>query len=153
MKSLFDAPLVEETKQRILHLRPESVRQWGSMSVTQTLAHCTCGMEMAMGTITPKRAPLPAYALGHLIKPMVFRDNQPMRRNSPSAPELFPADSTEREFEHERSRLIATISSFAEQGAPCCSQRPHPFFGSLKPQEWAALMHKHLDHHLRQFGA
>ena len=41
MKDFFHPILVEETKQRILRLRPESERQWGSMAVAQTLAHCT----------------------------------------------------------------------------------------------------------------
>jgi hypothetical protein len=34
----------------------------------------------------------------------------------------------------------------------CCSQYPHPFFGPLKAEQWAILMYKHVDHHLRQFG-
>mgnify|MGYP001794749648 CR=1 FL=1 len=29
----------------------------------------------------------------------------------------------------------------------------HAFFGRMPGQEWAILMYKHLDHHLRQFGA
>ena len=152
MKNLFDAVLVEDTKQRILKLRPGSERQWGSMAVSQTLAHCTSGMEMAMGVINPKRAPFPASVVGLLIKPLIFRDDKPMRRNSPSAPELFPTDPTECEFQYERTKLIAAIDSFATQGGVCCSQHPHPFFGLLKPQQWAILMYKHLDHHLRQFG-
>ncbi|HTJ31289.1 MAG TPA: DUF1569 domain-containing protein [Acidobacteriaceae bacterium] len=153
MKNLFDVTLVEETKLRIQHLRPESSREWGSMSVTQTLMHCTRSIEMAMGTIVPRRAPFPALILGPLIKPLVMRDDRPMRRNSPSAPELFSADSTEQAFEQERGRLIATLDSFVGQGAAGCTRGPHPFFGSLTPQEWSVLMYKHLDHHLRQFGA
>jgi hypothetical protein len=47
MKDLFNPILAEETKQRILQLRHESERQWGSMEVAQTLAHCTSGIEMA----------------------------------------------------------------------------------------------------------
>lgn len=152
MKNLFDATLVEDTKQRVLRLQPGSERQWGRMTVAQTLAHCTSGIEMAMGIVRPKRAPFPAPVLGALIKPLVFRDDQPMRRNSPSSPELFPADAAQCEFHHERDRLIAAIDSFAAQGASCCSPHPHPFFGALHPQQWAVLMYKHLDHHLRQFG-
>jgi Protein of unknown function (DUF1569) len=152
MKDLFDPVLVEDTKQRILHLHPESERQWGSMAVAQTLAHCTSGIEMAMGVIHVKRAPFPASLLGLLIKPLVFRDDRPIRRNSPSAPELFPADSTKCEFISERSRLIAAIESFASQGPGGCSRYPHPFFGPLNPQQWAILTYKHVDHHLRQFG-
>lgn len=152
MKNLFDPILVEETKQRILQLHPDSERQWGSMAVAQTLAHCTSAIEMAMGVIHAKRAQFPATLLGPLIKPLVFRDDKLMRRNSPSSPEFFSADPTQCEFQHERSRLVAAIDSFASQGAACCTSYPHPFFGPLKPEQWAILMYKHLDHHLRQFG-
>ena len=152
MKDFFHPILVEETKQRILRLRPESERQWGSMTVAQTLAHCTAGIKMAMGVIQAKRAPFPATLLGPLIKPLVFRDDKPMRRNSPSSPELLSADPTKCELERERSVLIAAIDSFANQGAACCTGHRHPFFGPLKPEQWAILMYKHVDHHLRQFG-
>ncbi|HEY4354895.1 MAG TPA: DUF1569 domain-containing protein [Acidobacteriaceae bacterium] len=153
MKDLFNQILAEETRQRILQLRPESERQWGRMAVAPILAHCTSGLEMAMGVIKPKRAPFPGNLLGPVIKPLVFRDDKPIRRNSPSSPELFTADSAQCELEHERSRLIAAIDSFASQGAACCSKHPHPFFGPLTPEQWAILMYKHVDHHLRQFGA
>jgi Protein of unknown function (DUF1569) len=33
------------------------------------------------------------------------------------------------------------------------TQKPHPFFGALTVAEWDGLQWKHLDHHLRQFGA
>ena len=105
-----------------------------------------------MGLINPKRAPFPANVMGLLIKPLVFGNDKPMRRNSPSSPELFSADHTKCDLERERGYLIAAIDRFANEGAACCSQHPHPFFGALKPQQWAILMYKHIDHHLRQFG-
>jgi hypothetical protein len=152
MKDLFDPAVVEEIRQRILRLDPASERQWGKMTVAQTLAHCSSSLQMATGDIKPKRAPFPANVIGPLIKPLVFGEDKPMRRNSPSSPELFVEDSAQCEFEGERARLIETIDSFANKGAAGCSQHPHPFFGRLKPRQWAILMYKHLDHHLRQFG-
>jgi hypothetical protein len=109
-------------------------------------------MQMAMGAINPKRASFPANVIGPLIKPLVFGDDKPMRRNSPSSPELFSADPTRCDFERERAQLITAIDRFLTKGSACCSQHPHPFFGPLKPQQWAILMYKHVDHHLRQFG-
>jgi hypothetical protein len=153
MKNLFDPTQVDEVRQRILGLRPESERQWGSMTLAQTLAHCTSAFQMAMGSVNAKRAPFPANILGRLIKPLVFGDDKPIRRNSPSAPELFPADVKQGDFECERAQLVTAVDGFASRGPSCCSQFPHPFFGPLKPQQWAILMYKHLDHHLRQFGA
>jgi hypothetical protein len=152
MKHLFDSTLVEEVKRRILRLGPESERQWGTMPVAVMLAHCTSGFQMAMGTLRPKRAPFPANLIGRLIKPLVFGDDKPMRRNSPSSPELFMADPTQCEFESERARLMQAVDGFVTAGAAGCTNHPHPFFGPLKPQQWAILMYKHVDHHLRQFG-
>jgi hypothetical protein len=152
MKHLFDPTLVEDVQRRILRLRPESERRWGKMPVALVLAHCTSGFQMAMGTINPKRASFPANLIGRLIKPLIFGDDKPMRHNSPSSPELFMADPTECDFERERAQLMQSIDRFVTAGAAGCTQHPHPFFGPLKPQQWAILMYKHVDHHLRQFG-
>jgi hypothetical protein len=72
MKNLFDPTLVEDVKLRIVRLDAESGRQWGKMSLAQTLAHCTYGVQMAMGIINPRRASFPANALGALIKPPIY---------------------------------------------------------------------------------
>ncbi len=29
---------------------------------------------------------------------------------------------------------------------------PHPFFGKMSVKQWCVIAHKHIDHHLRQFG-
>jgi hypothetical protein len=48
MKSLFEAERVEEVKERMSELRPDSQRLWDKMSAAQTLAH-SAAMEMATG--------------------------------------------------------------------------------------------------------
>jgi Protein of unknown function (DUF1569) len=151
MKNLFDAGAVEDVKQRIMRLRLDSERQWGKTPVALVLAHCTSCLQMAMGVVNPRRAPFPGNVIGLLIKPLVLSD-KPMRRNSPSVPELFTADPTQCEFECERDHLIEAIDRFVSLGEACCSRHPHPFFGHLKPDQWATLMYKHIDHHLLQFG-
>lgn len=150
MKNLFDTASVQVIKHRISQLRPESQRLWGSMTVAQTLAHCTSGLEMAMGVVKPKRAPFPADLLGRIIKPLFFRINIPMPRNAGSLPELLSTHPND--FELERSRLIVTIDNFVTQSAVPPTENPHPYFGHLRPQQWAILMYTHADHHLRQFG-
>ena len=72
MKNLFESTLVEDVKRRIMRLHPESERRWGKMPLALVLAHCTSGLQMAMGTINPKRAPFPANVIGPLIKPLVL---------------------------------------------------------------------------------
>lgn len=152
MKDLFDSALVEDIKQRILHLGPESERQWGTMTVAQALAHCTAQINMAMGVITPKRAPFLVNVISLLVKPVFFRIDMPIPRNARSVRELLPADPTQCELGFERTKLITAIDRFVSQGAANHAQNRHPHFGPLRPHEWAVIIYTHVDHHLRQFG-
>ena len=149
MKNIFDPERVSEVKQRIVKLMPQSPRQWGTMTLPQTLAHCTAGIKMAAGEIRPQRA-LVGRILGPLIKPLALGNDQPMRRNSPTAKDLLIAGA--RDLESERTRLYESLDRFAAAGPAGCTTHPHAFFGPLTPDQWAILMYKHLDHHLRQFS-
>jgi hypothetical protein len=149
MKNLFEATTVNELKQRMEQLQPESVRQWGKMNPAQALAHCTAGMELALGDRKPPRM-LIGRIIGLMIKKVAFREEEPMRKNSPTVPGLIVAD--ERDLTVERERLASIIDRFAAAGPAGCTSHPHSFFGVLTPDEWSMWMYKHLDHHLQQFG-
>ncbi len=116
-----------------MSLHPESERQWGNMTLARTLAHCTAGLQMATGVINPQRAPFPASVLGLLIKPLVMGNDKPLRRNSPSSPELFPAHPTQCDLELERAHLISAIDSFCQQGPSLLLAAPTPFLRSAQP--------------------
>ena len=149
MKNLFDVAIANQVKERIDSLRIDSERQWGKMSVAQTIAHCASGLEMALGEIRPPRA-LMGRLIGSAIKPKVVGNDEQFRRNSPTVSELVI--SGERNLDVERVRLCSLIDRFVSGGTSVCTTHPHPFFGHLTPAEWAVIMYKHLDHHLRQFG-
>ena len=149
MKNLFDVALANQVKQRIHSLRIDSERQWGKMGPAQTIAHCASGLEMGLGEIKPPRA-LMGRLIGSAIKPKVVGNDEPLRRNSLTVGELIIRD--DRDLDVERVRLCSLIDKFVSGGASVCTTHPHPFFGPLTPPEWAVLMYKHLDHHLRQFG-
>jgi hypothetical protein len=149
MKNLFEAATVEEVKERLARLRPDSGRLWGKMNAAQAIAHCSAGLELAVGDRLPPRKLL-GRIIGGLVKPLALGNDEPMRRNTPTVKDLVVKD--ERDLEMERKRLSALIDRFAAAGPGGCTPHPHSFFGRLTPQEWAILMYKHLDHHLRQFG-
>jgi hypothetical protein len=149
MKNLFEPTIVQEVKERIASLKPDSAAEWGTMSPAQAMAHCTGGLEMALGDSTPPRE-LMGRLIGGIIKPMVLKDEAPFRRNSPTAKSLVIHDDCD--LVKERARLTGIIDRFAVGGPAGCTPHSHPFFGKLTPQQWAILMYKHLDHHLRQFG-
>lgn len=149
MKNLFEPETVDEVIARIDKLRPTSPRQWGKMDAAQMMAHCSITLEIASGRLN-----LPRVFVGRLIAPFlksIYTNEKPFRRNGPTGKELVVADS--RDFAREQEQLKLKIRRFSEGGAAQCTRHPHPFFGSLTPQAWSRGMYKHLDHHLRQFGA
>lgn len=151
MKNLFDGTAATEVKTRLRKLEPQSERKWGKMTAPQMLAHCSISMQWAIGEVVPEKRPLPIRLLGRLVKPMVFRNEDPLGKNSPTAKSLIVADN--RDLDKERERLLGLVDKFAAGGPAQCTKNPHSFFGEMTPEEWAILMYKHLDHHLRQFGA
>jgi hypothetical protein len=150
MKNLFEAATLEEVKERMAQLRPDSERLWGKMNPAQALAHCSAATEMAVGKLCPPRI-LIGRLLGPLAKKSLIVNGTPMRRNAMTEKSCVVRD--ERDFAVERQRLLESIDRFAAGGPGICTKHPHFFFGPLTPVEWATLMYQHLDHHLRQFGA
>ena len=149
MKSLYEASTAKEIQDRMTLLTPKSQHLWGKMNAPQAMAHCARGMELALGDNKPPRVPM-GYLLGWIVKPLALKDEEPLRRNSPTIKDLVVQD--QRDLTVERDRLSGLIDRFSAGGPAACTTHPHSFFGKLTPDEWAILMYKHLDHHLRQFG-
>ena len=59
----------------------------------------------------------------------------------------------ERDFESEKKQLLELIKKFNEDGPAKVGLHPHPVFGKFTSEQWGKSMWKHLDHHLKQFGA
>lgn len=150
MKNLFDRPVAAEVSGRLSRLTSANQRQWGTMTAAQAMAHCAVGLEIALGDQRPPRVMI-GRLLGPVIKRLALGDDAPMRRNSPTVPGMVVND--DRQLDAERARLLATIDRFVAAGPSGCTTHPHSFFGRLNAEEWGVLMYKHLDHHLRQFGA
>jgi Protein of unknown function (DUF1569) len=149
MKSLFDTATAAQIKERIGRLQPSSQRQWGKMSAAQAVAHCATTMEWAVGDSFAPRMFI-GRLLGPLVKSKVLKEDAVMKRNAPTAKSLVVTD--DRDLRRESERLCALIDRFSVGGPQGCTNHAHTFFGHLTPDEWAQLMYKHLDHHLRQFG-
>jgi len=150
MKNLFEPAAAMELTDRIERLRADAPRLWGTMTVSQAVAHCSASLEWAVGDANPPRM-LIGRLIGGLFKRKAIGNEEPLRRNTPTAPSLVITD--ERDFAVERVRLQTLIARFAAAGPAGCTTHPHSFFGRMTPDEWAVLVYKHVDHHLRQFGA
>jgi len=148
MKSLFDDSDRNAILLRLAALEPGSTRQWGKMTSAQMLAHLCTAMEDAAGA-RPGKQGLMGKIVTPLIRGAVFGE-KPFGKNSPTDPTYVVSDA--REFETERNRLTLLIERLGKGGAAEANGRIHPFFGRLSGEQWGWLTHKHLDHHLRQFG-
>lgn len=147
--SLFDANVFQDIVGRIDALQPASPRQWGKMTPAQMLEHSARALEMASG-----KGPQKQFWLGKLIGRLVLKNflgEKPLSKNSPTAPEFIIQD--EPDFAAAKQRLLGTMREFQSKGETGCDGNLHSFFGRLTGAEWGVLQFKHLDHHLRQFGA
>ena len=149
MKNLFEKGSAEELLLRIDGLQPATQRQWGKMDVAQMMAHCSAALDMASGKLVLPRLFI-GRLLGSFVRP-IYSNEKPFSKSSPTDPKLVVSD--QRDFQKEKDQLKVTVREFQEGGEAKCTRHPHPFFGSLTPYEWGRGMYKHLDHHLRQFGA
>jgi len=149
MKSLFDPAVFDQTAGRIDGLQPAAARQWGKMTPSQMLEHTTRALETACG-----KGPQKQFWLGKLIGWAVLKNfvgEQPLSKNSPTSPEFVVHD--EPDFEATKQRLLSVMREFQSLGEHGCDGHIHGFFGRLSGAQWGVLQFKHLDHHLRQFGA
>ncbi|MCK5401941.1 MAG: DUF1569 domain-containing protein [Flavobacteriaceae bacterium] len=150
MNNLYNLLDAKGIIERLEKLTVDAKRQWGTMTVSQMLAHCNVSLETAMGLNFPKRK-LIGLIFGKLIK-LKFLNKKPMVKNSITE-DMYVTSSDKFEFEEERERAIELVNAFYENGPEKCTNHPHSYFGKLTPYEWAVLKWKHYDHHLRQFGA
>lgn len=147
---LFDAAGLEAALQRIASLTPASQPLWGKMGVAAMFAHLNVAYEMLYDDTHPRPNALMRFLLRTFLKNKVVGP-QPYARNSPTAPQFRIADT--RDFATERDRLIAYLRRMQGEGRARFEGRESASFGPLTAGEWNVMFSKHLDHHLRQFGA
>lgn len=150
MSSLFNKQDGEKIIERIATLQSGQKPNWGTMSVEQMLLHCQQPFKVAFEELKLKRS-LVAKLFGGIAKKSVM-SNKPFKENLPTATE-FKTNHLNPQFETEKKNLIACIQKFQSAGPEGITQQPHPFFSKMTGKEWDTLQYKHLDHHLRQFGA
>ena len=112
------------------------------------LTHLRLSALMALGELPvankSKRA-FQVFPFKHLILHVV-----PFPKGAPTAPELLVPDTAA--VDAIRSEVVTLVERLGE--GPREGDGPvHPLFGRLSCREWGVATYKHMDHHLRQFGA
>lgn len=144
MRTLLQPSDYEYVLTRLNALNGSENRLWGTMTESQMLAHCRKQIEMALGEIPTK--PMFPRPIQWLSK-ITFGYYIPWSKNLVTAPEMIAKDDVLFDAEHEQ--LLSLITEFMEAK----ELFPHPIFGNMTKADWGLIIYKHLDHHLRQFGA
>jgi hypothetical protein len=133
---------------RVRSLSASSTARWGRMSLSGMLQHLRLSARMAVGELAvapANKRPFQVFPLKHLILYLL-----PFPKGAPTAPELYPGAAAS--LEEERAALLALLDRIG--AGPREGTGPtHPLFGPLSWREWGTATHKHVDHHLKQFGA
>lgn len=150
LPNIFTPEVTNNLLQRIESLTPSTQAQWGKMNVSQMLAHCNVTYEMMFENIHPKPNAILKFILKLLVKKKVV-DETTYPKESRTAPAFLI--TTEKDFQKEKERLIQYMKKTQELGEIYFDGRESHSFGILTKVEWNNMLYKHLDHHLRQFGA
>jgi hypothetical protein len=138
---------------RLRQLSPDAQARWGRMNVNQMLCHCADGLRGALGELEGKKDESSALSRS-LLKWLVLYVI-PIPKEVPTSKRVDQVDgdgTRPTDFESDRATLIDLIGRVA--GAPeGFGWSWHFKFGPLDRKEWSLLSGKHIDHHLKQFGA
>ena len=133
---------------RVRSLSASSTARWGRMNVTGMLQHLRLSARMAVGELevaSKNKRVFQVFPLKHLILYVL-----PFPKGAPTAPELLSGAGAS--VEEERAAVLALLDRIGT--GPRDGIGPaHPLFGSLSWSEWGSVTYKHVDHHLKQFGA
>jgi hypothetical protein len=147
MKSVFQQADRLDLSHRLDKVSGASTPLWGRMDIRQMLAHLSDGVRMALGEleVQPRRGPLRLAPVRHAIIYWL-----PFPKSAPTAPELIARRADD--CDAERASLKHLLERLgALEGAR--DWPDHPAFGRMRSRDWGVLVHRHVDHHLRQFGA
>jgi len=133
MPSLFEPRTRDAILDRIARLTPDRNALWGRFTAPEMVCHVSCDLRQGLGeleTAPPSVIPWP-------------------KGKGKSPPEFLATRPTT--WQGDITRLRDLIRRFADRG-PAAEWPPSRVFGRISGRSWGVMLHKHLDHHLRQFG-
>jgi hypothetical protein len=149
MKNIFEKQVADEIISRIEKLTPETRPLWGTMDVSQMLAHCNVTYELIYENKHAKPGVFKKLLLKAFVKNIVVNEKA-YKKSNPTAPEFLIRGP--RDFQTETNRLISFIKRVQQEGEKSFEGKESFSFGKLSSTQWNNMFYKHLDHHLTQFG-
>ncbi len=153
MHSIADPAVLASLVARLRSLEPDQPRRWGTLSAGEMLCHLGDSHEAALGVRVPVgRVPVERHR--PLLKWFGLRAPWRWPKGMPTRPGIDPHRQGTRpgEFEADRTRVIATLQRIAAADRAELGVA-HVVFGLMTLDDWHRWAARHVDHHLRQFGA
>jgi Protein of unknown function (DUF1569) len=152
MKTLANSEDKREILERLRSVGPASRRQWGEMTATEMICHCSDALKVAMGGKQP--VPVSNWFSRTGMKWIALRTPVQWPHGVSTVPECEAGveGTPPAEVESDLRELRELIDRFTKQPREYELQ-VHPIFGQLSEKEWMRWGYLHMDHHLRQFGA
>ena len=149
MNTLRNENCRNELIARVNKLSVDAKPAWGRMNVEQMLSHLVQAGELPFIASVPDRS---SWISRTVIKPVMLY-LLPMPKEIKTSPAMDQQEDGRKPlgFEADKAILVDSINKLGTL-ADDTECLPHPFFGRMSPKQWALIGHKHIDHHLRQFG-
>jgi hypothetical protein len=152
VKTLAHETSRAEISRRLRTVRPDAERRWGRMSAHQMVCHLGDAFRMALGQKAVSQASGPLQRT--IVKWFALYVPLPWPPGIPTRPEVDPfrEGTAPDEFAADVTQLEAIVEMFTSE-TRSLDRQVHPIFGSLSDAAWLRWGYRHMDHHLRQFGA
>jgi hypothetical protein len=146
-KTVFKPAGLQEIRERLSRLRPDSARQFGKMNAHQMMCHMEDALRVSTGE-RPARSKN-SFMAKPIVRWLVIYLVPWPKGKAETVPEMLLTKPGN--FEDDRSRLVTLLRQTAERG-PSAEWAVHPAFGNITGKDYGVLIYRHFDHHLRQFG-
>lgn len=142
----FDHDYVEEAIGRLKQLKAGASPAWGKMTPEQMIEHLANSVRYSMGRLgdVPDKS---NWLLRRIVAPLIMRGVIRIPKN------IRGSDFPKRPYRDDLETLHAVLEEYlAVVQAGELEPKPHPGFGDIGVDGWAAMHYLHFEHHLRQFG-
>ena len=151
MSTLLDPRERQALIERLRTVSHDASRRWGTMDAPAMVCHLSDAMHMMLGEH-------PCDRTGNawertFIRFIALHTPVPWPKGikGPESIEQGKGGTAPADFDADRERLVSLIERFVSSIDP--SAMIHPYFGRITEREWGIWGYRHVDHHLRQFGA
>jgi hypothetical protein len=146
MGTLFDPRDRAAILDRIARLSEDRRPLWGRFTAPEMVCHVSTGLRNGLNEVDlgPSVPPLNRWPLNWLVIHVV-----PWPKGAKAPPEMLATKATT--WATDVIALRDLVERFGARG-PGGTWPESKVFGRISGRSWGVLQHKHLDHHLRQFG-